>query len=132
MELDTGAAVSIISEETYHRRFPDTPLERLSVRLKTYGGESIEVRGKLMLPVTSVGVLVLVLVLEYNSSTCKYSAHTQLSVLEIYLDLARTRLFVLEFCMYSKVKYSVLGPSTRGYNSSTAINRFPQMPGAAA
>ena len=74
----------------------------------------------------SVGVLVLVLVLEYNSSTCKYSARTRLSVLEIYLDLARTRLFILEFCMYSKVKYSVLSPSTRGYNSSTALNHFPR------
>ena len=75
----------------------------------------------------SVGVLVLVLVLEYNSSTCKYSARTRLSVLKIYLDLARTRFFVLEFFVYSNVKYSVLGLSTREYNSSTALNRFPQM-----
>ena len=60
---------------------------------------------------------------EYNSSTCKYSARTRLSVLEIYLDLARTRFFVLEFWVYSNVKYSVLGPSTREYHSSTALNR---------
>ena len=51
MELDTGAAVSIVSEKTYHTQLSSWPLESASVKLKTYGGEPIQVLGKLTLPV---------------------------------------------------------------------------------
>ena len=36
MELDTGAAVSLISEETYKKSFPDVSLQESTVKLKSY------------------------------------------------------------------------------------------------
>ena len=36
MELDTGAAMSLISEETQQKEFPDVVLRPSSVVLKTY------------------------------------------------------------------------------------------------
>jgi hypothetical protein len=51
MKLDTGAAVSIVSEKTYHTQLSSWPLESSSVKLKTYGGEPIQVLEKLTLPV---------------------------------------------------------------------------------
>ena len=39
MELDTGSAISVISNADYKRLFPDLPLLKTSVRLKTYTGE---------------------------------------------------------------------------------------------
>ena len=47
MELDTGAAVSIISEQTQRKTFPDTPLRRSTAILRTYTGESMTVAGEL-------------------------------------------------------------------------------------
>ena len=41
MEIDTGAALSIISEETRRKIFPDEPLHDSSIILKTYTGERI-------------------------------------------------------------------------------------------
>lgn len=46
MELDTGAAVSLISEETYHKLFSDIPLQESTVKLKSYSGEDIPVLGQ--------------------------------------------------------------------------------------
>ena len=48
MEVDTGASVSIISEGTYQRiqqRGEAIELQKSTVQLKTYTGESIEIRG---------------------------------------------------------------------------------------
>ena len=47
MELDTGAAVSVISEHTYHSTWPhDRPaLQPSSIKLRTYSGEELEVIG---------------------------------------------------------------------------------------
>ena len=45
MELDTGAAVSLVSEETFNQHWPDKPLQESSIKLKTYSGETIEVQG---------------------------------------------------------------------------------------
>ena len=48
MEIDTGASVSIISEETYNRLWsPEDapPLQESSVKLRTYSGEQIGVKG---------------------------------------------------------------------------------------
>ena len=47
MELDTGAAVSVISEDTQRRMFPDAFLKRTTVVLRTYTGEPIRVAGHL-------------------------------------------------------------------------------------
>ena len=47
MELDTGAAVSLISEETYKKSFPDVSLQELTVKLKSYSGEDIPVIGQM-------------------------------------------------------------------------------------
>ena len=47
MELDTGAAVSIISDETRKSLFPDLKLLPSTIILKTYTEESMEVVGQL-------------------------------------------------------------------------------------
>ena len=47
MELDTGAAVSIMSEQTLRRVFPEAPLKQTAVLLKTYTGEPVKVLGEL-------------------------------------------------------------------------------------
>ena len=46
MEIDTGAALSIISEKTRKDIFPDDTLHTSAITLKTYTGESIQVRGQ--------------------------------------------------------------------------------------
>ena len=51
MELDTGAAVSITSEETHKKLFPDVPLHNSQIALKMYMGETMAVRGQLMVHV---------------------------------------------------------------------------------
>ncbi len=43
MEVDTGAAVSIISEKTHKEWFPDVPLKTAPVVLRTYTGEPMPV-----------------------------------------------------------------------------------------
>jgi len=51
MEVDTGAAVSIISEETYNTLFSQVPIKQASVGLCTYTGESIAIRGEILVDV---------------------------------------------------------------------------------
>lgn len=46
MEVDTGAAVSLVSEQTYNALFPDIPLLESTVTLKSYSGEPIKVVGQ--------------------------------------------------------------------------------------
>ena len=46
MELDTGASVSLVSEETWRRQFHEIPLQETDVRLRIYTGESITVLGQ--------------------------------------------------------------------------------------
>ena len=45
MELDTGAAVSIISTKTKAKLFPEEPLVDSSLVLTTYSGEQLQVAG---------------------------------------------------------------------------------------
>ena len=45
MELDTGAAVSLISEETYGQHWPQLQIEESNIQLKTYSGEFLETLG---------------------------------------------------------------------------------------
>ena len=46
MELDTGAAVSLVSEETFNSRWSGHQIQPTSIRLKTYSGEQIKVLGQ--------------------------------------------------------------------------------------
>ena len=45
MELDTGAAISLLSEETYHKLWPDKALQQTTTVLWTYSGEQLVVCG---------------------------------------------------------------------------------------
>ena len=45
MELDTGAAVTIVSDKHYQEHFTDTPLKKSELLLKTYSGERLSVVG---------------------------------------------------------------------------------------
>ena len=47
MELDTGAAVSLISEETYRKLLPTSALKPTLVNLQTYTGQSMSVAGQI-------------------------------------------------------------------------------------
>ena len=47
MELDTGAAMSLISEGTYQKFFSDIILQKSTVKLKSYSGEEIPVLGQM-------------------------------------------------------------------------------------
>ena len=52
MELDTGASVSIMSEEAWRRQLPKVPLEESKIKLKTYTGEALEIIGQAQVEVT--------------------------------------------------------------------------------
>ena len=52
MELDTGASVSIMSEEAWRKRFPTAPLEESQIRLRTYTGEALDIIGQANVQVT--------------------------------------------------------------------------------
>ncbi|XP_040074417.1 uncharacterized protein LOC120846646 [Ixodes scapularis] len=47
MELDTGASVSVVSEETFRREFPSRQLDPSRIMLKSYSGELSPVQGSL-------------------------------------------------------------------------------------
>ena len=47
MEIDTGAAVSLVSEATYKTLFPGLPLSKPALKLRTYTAEPITVLGRL-------------------------------------------------------------------------------------
>ena len=52
MELDTGAAISLISQETMHELFPGIQLKPCDIVLKTYTSQKILVLGKFDVNVT--------------------------------------------------------------------------------
>ena len=52
MEVDTGAAVSVISEETYKGLFSNLTLKEAPMGLKTYTGERIPVLGEVVVEVS--------------------------------------------------------------------------------
>ena len=62
MEIDTGAAVSIISEKTRKKIFPNAVLSKSSVLLKTYTGEPMPVLGEMNVEV-KYGSQILILTL---------------------------------------------------------------------
>ena len=47
MEVDTGAAVSIISEMQFKQLFPKVKLDKSSIQLRTYTGEKLPVLGQI-------------------------------------------------------------------------------------
>ena len=58
MQIDTGAAVSVISEITYYRLWSTIkrpPLQNTSVQLRTYSGEKLPVRGQVQVQVSYRG-----------------------------------------------------------------------------
>lgn len=59
MEIDTGAAMSIISEKLFQAAFPTEPLEVAGVKLKTYTGEIMPVLGQFKAKVSYEGQSVL-------------------------------------------------------------------------
>ena len=52
MELDTGATVSIMSEEAWRKRFPTALLEESQIKLRTYTGEALDIIGQANVQVT--------------------------------------------------------------------------------
>ena len=52
MEVDTGAAVSLISQRTYQEYLSQIPLEKSDILLKTYTGEQVPVLGKMKVRVS--------------------------------------------------------------------------------
>ena len=52
MELDTGASVSLVSEETWKQQLKEIPLQDTDIKLRTYTGESITVLGQALVRVT--------------------------------------------------------------------------------
>ena len=46
MEVDTGAAVSIISQKTWQEVFPLLPIEKSNVVLTTYSSERLKTLGR--------------------------------------------------------------------------------------
>ena len=51
-EVDTGAAVTLISEETYCKHFLSKSLQKTSVRLKTYTDDQVHVLGQITVDVS--------------------------------------------------------------------------------
>jgi len=47
MEVNTGSAVTLVSEHTFKNKWPDTPLQTSSVKLCTYSNESLQVLGQI-------------------------------------------------------------------------------------
>ena len=47
MEVDTGAGVSLVAESTYQKFWPSQKLQKSTVRLQTYTGERLTVKGEL-------------------------------------------------------------------------------------
>ena len=65
MEIDTGAAVSVISEQTRRKIFPNAVLSKSSVLLKTYTGELMPVLGEMNVEVkygSQVSTLILTVI----------------------------------------------------------------------
>ena len=53
MELDTGASVSLVSEQTWRRQLQKISLQNSDTTLGTYTGEGIKVLGQVMVKVES-------------------------------------------------------------------------------
>ena len=56
MEVDTGAAVSILLEKTFQSNFPDAVLKPAAVTLRTYTGQPMPVVGQLTVFAISISL----------------------------------------------------------------------------
>ena len=45
MEVDTGASLSVLSEKTFRKFWPEQVLQKASAKIRTYTGESLKVVG---------------------------------------------------------------------------------------
>jgi len=52
MELDTGASVTLVLEQTFQRLFGEQALDPTSIQLRTYSGEAIQVLGQVTVKVS--------------------------------------------------------------------------------
>lgn len=55
MEIDTGSAVSLISDAVYKKNFQNIPLKPSSLILKTYTGEPVRTKGMIRVTVQGKG-----------------------------------------------------------------------------
>ena len=46
-KIDTGAAVSVISHENQQKLFPEAIIKETAIKLRTYTGEAINIRGEM-------------------------------------------------------------------------------------
>ena len=53
MEIDTGASLSLVSEQIYQELWPSVPLQSTSVNLKTYSGTPLKVLGLMNVEATN-------------------------------------------------------------------------------
>ena len=51
-EIDTGVSVTLISEQTYYEHYQDRPLQKSSLKLKTYTKEPLQVLGQMTVNVS--------------------------------------------------------------------------------
>ena len=52
MEIDTGAAVTVVGEASYQNNLGHIPLVDTSLQLRTYTGETVKPLGKCIVKVT--------------------------------------------------------------------------------
>lgn len=55
MQVDTGAAVSVMSKSEFRKMFPHKQCQKTNVRLTAYNGSSIPIRGRVQVRVTYEG-----------------------------------------------------------------------------
>ena len=51
-EINTGASIILILEETYNEQYTNTPLQKSSLTLRTYTGQPIQVLGQIIVDVS--------------------------------------------------------------------------------
>ena len=54
LEIDTGASLTLVSEQTFREHWPDSQLSPSEITLRSYSGESIPVLGVLMFTLNTV------------------------------------------------------------------------------
>ena len=101
MEVDTGAAVSVVSEDTYKELFFDLLLKRASVCLKTFTGEQIPILGEIAVEV------------------CYQQQRHQLSL--IVVKGKGHSLFGRDWLMHFQLDWKMIGLVTLG-NASAKVN----------
>lgn len=84
MELDTGAGVSIISQETYNRHFKETLLQPCDTSLRTYTGHPFQVSGQFLVQLKYQNQNVTVPLLVVKGSAPSHFGRNWLSRVKLY------------------------------------------------